>query len=128
MAKPIDPASLERYREYVRKHEKKPTLESKAIATLLDEVERLTPPRSDEPERELTIDAGLRWLTRWDGVDLARWPHSVRLLLIFANAIEWHRGQREKAIEEMGRLVRDASAMKESVKVSLELMTITKEP
>lgn len=123
-------ATVNRCREYVKKHGDK-TSESRAFEVLLGELDRLRSllePANEPVARELTVDGALMWMQRWDDVPLALWPHSVKLLLVVTNAVQWHRGQRERMIEELNRLVRDASAMKESLKVSLELTTLGKEP
>ena len=121
-----DEMTVERCRIYVNKCKEKnrETKESKAIEFLLGELDKPTP----EPTRELTVDAGFRWLDRWMDVPLARWPHAVKLLYTFSEALTWHRNEREKMIDELNRLMRDAVAFKGSLQIAHDNMLANREP
>lgn len=119
--------TIERCREYVSKCEEKGKWDEKAraIKFLLDKLDATF---HDGGDRQLTIEGGERWLNKWQDVPLARFPHAVKLLMIYSNALAWHRGQRERCLEELRVLQRESAAMKQLITTSYETLASEKEP
>jgi len=119
------PFTIERCRAYVENNKKKGSVlsnEVKAIEWCLEQIEKLTP--KQETERVLSIEAGERWLDRWHDVPIETMPHSVRLLFLYSDAVKHLRYQREQAITELRRLIGEADAMKGTLKLTYEMMTL----
>jgi hypothetical protein len=128
MSRPKDPITVERIRTYLDECEAKgkASREIDGLRFLLAELDKHR--FNDEGQRELTIEGGERWLDKWKDVPMARWPHAVKLLMIYSANLHWHRDQREKMIQRMEKLLGEASAFKQVVKIGHETLILEKEP
>ena len=124
-----DPITIERCRDYLSrcKDAGKKSVEITIIDFLISEIEKL---KFNEKgaTRDLTYESGERWLERWMDVPLERWPHAVKLLYTYSQAVKAYKGQREEYLDELKGLQRHAHAFKELVKISLDQFKERKDP
>ena len=121
MTKNEDPITIERCRKYLTKIKEagKKSVEITIIDYLIGEIDRL---KFDDKgaSRYLTYESGERWLERWHDVPVERWPHAVKLLYTYSEAVKAYKSQREQYLDELRGLQRHSHAFKELVKISLE--------